>query len=896
MKTTILQELLAEDGVRLPEGGGAEKSIKCFSPHHEDSSPSMSVNVAKGLYRCHGCGIKGNAYQYLTDIRGWEPQRAMQRLEESGATREQTSTFVQRQAEHEASHAGRPKSVKEPYPRLGDGSECVDESDYTNGEGDLVFRVCRYEQKSTKPKKRKTFLPFTKQPEPGGWWVCSPTHEQLPDAVRITKYPIYRLQQLNEVLKVTQSRPDSAKRQIWLTEGEKCAKAVAACKNPKGQSPPVVSLYGGSKHPVENHDLSPLYGQRILLLADSDANGRSYMRKLGKELSKQNAEVRYLLPPGKSGDDVADALAKGGWDGLLDWVEHAGGVKTHEEVFKDEPSQTAPIEGDAMRDTPFFRVLGFGEGDTIIIQNKITHKLHTIRTSALIAEGNLLTFAPLVYWQAMCANGQITQRSRTVWADSIIRAAEKGGEINMLNKQMWRRGAVKDSCGKILYNVGDGILEADDSGLLVRKRGLGTDAESSDIYLPGPTIRLSDKPEVEKWMADFYRAVMSYRWEDPNHGRAFLGWIVTSLVGGALPWRPMLWLNAPGGTGKTFLLEKVFKPIFGETVTDMANATEAGIANMASDSSLPCYLDEFEPEKSKQERNENILGLVRVATSGDAARIRATSSGGVTITRPRFSLFLSSVNRPTLQSALETRFFFLRLSRRPVPNWPAVRDAILSAAEPEKCLAIRTRIIRSTKIVVDLACAVEDRMIKDGYNTREAQQMSALSAGAWLMSGRAEKGWLVDRVASQPEEDKFAPMSALFASLLRMPSGDYLTLAETLMKGYFSPGGNFYTDTDVGPPDMAIYRDSSQRVGCRFRDKETLWIAPTWPGLHRQLERTAYAQIDLKEYIARLPGAKKLVNKSGNPIRMRSGGIVKAVVAIPKQTLEAMGFFGTWDE
>ena len=63
---TILESLLALDGVVLPRGGGANKMVECFSPSHDDRNASMSVNVSKGVYNCHGCGIKGNAYASQT--------------------------------------------------------------------------------------------------------------------------------------------------------------------------------------------------------------------------------------------------------------------------------------------------------------------------------------------------------------------------------------------------------------------------------------------------------------------------------------------------------------------------------------------------------------------------------------------------------------------------------------------------------------------------------------------------------------------------------------------------------------------------------------------------------------------------------------------------------------
>jgi DNA primase len=44
---------------KAQKGAGSEYLIRC--PFHNDSTPSLGVNVAKGLFLCYGCGEKGNA-------------------------------------------------------------------------------------------------------------------------------------------------------------------------------------------------------------------------------------------------------------------------------------------------------------------------------------------------------------------------------------------------------------------------------------------------------------------------------------------------------------------------------------------------------------------------------------------------------------------------------------------------------------------------------------------------------------------------------------------------------------------------------------------------------------------------------------------------------------------
>lgn len=55
-----------------PDGvdAGDERRTQCFSPDHDDTDPSLQVNLKTGQYQCLGCKIKGNALTYWTMFGG----------------------------------------------------------------------------------------------------------------------------------------------------------------------------------------------------------------------------------------------------------------------------------------------------------------------------------------------------------------------------------------------------------------------------------------------------------------------------------------------------------------------------------------------------------------------------------------------------------------------------------------------------------------------------------------------------------------------------------------------------------------------------------------------------------------------------------------------------------
>lgn len=63
--------------VRLKKRG-KEHIGKC--PFHDDRHPSFSVNPEKGLWCCYACGIGGDIFSFLTRLRGYSFQEAVEEV------------------------------------------------------------------------------------------------------------------------------------------------------------------------------------------------------------------------------------------------------------------------------------------------------------------------------------------------------------------------------------------------------------------------------------------------------------------------------------------------------------------------------------------------------------------------------------------------------------------------------------------------------------------------------------------------------------------------------------------------------------------------------------------------------------------------------------------------
>ena len=876
-----LESLLREDGIDLP-AGSAQVVIRCFSPHHADRNPSMSVDLVQGLYHCHGCGISGNAKTYLTQIRGVSDKDAVAKLTDGGWTDEKLKLADKLHEERKRKRAGRPKWTQDISESLGGDTKLIATHDYCLEDGTLVLRMARYSKNTVKldPEgnvaKIPKLLPHTpasnQQGEPWGWWKCGPTNEGLPDVDRRvdTKMPLYRLPDL--LTKIG----ENPQRQVWIVEGEKCVDAVLSLKN----APPCTSVYGA----VSKADLQILDGRNLLLIADSDQSGRKKMQDLASMLAREyGCDIRICLPKADDRYDVADAIADGGAPSLKQWIKTQG-ITTWAEA--DPERQEIPLP--PMADTEYFKVMGIYD-DCILFRIKKTSEILTYRSGMIGQEGTLIRLAPLSWWQEQ-NGGAFDRKMRAVVHDAIIRAAEKIGIVNPFVSFLGR-GASFGSDDKIVWNLGNKVIAQGESGLLDKQVEY---SDCQDVYTSGPKIELADDPNASEYAKDLCRAVLRYKWVRKEFGQVFLGWIVTSLVGGVLPFRPNLWILGVAGSGKTWIMNTVLKGVLQDVLHEFTSGSEAGIAHTLKSDSLPVYYDEFKFSIQKDAELKELLRLVRMATSGGGKRVRA-GTAPTSAVHPRFSMVAGSVDRNALDSQDSQRFIPLRLTAKGVPDWPSIEQLIKHATSKRRGLAIRTWIIRNTPNILMMQKKLEREALESGMQTRLAQQMSALTAGYRFLSG--DKDAPLVHIQSSRIDDQYLVLEALLTVKLRRQGENDTSLIDALMQVYFDANGRWIPEAVRKEKWGDLLQWSKQRgMMLEWPDKESgsatgplvMYIAHRTSELKKLLRGTPHEVVELPEYLGTLPGAC-LQDARGKSLRKYLGGMQNVVVRIPAQTLQDLG-------
>lgn len=189
------------------------------------------------------------------------------------------------------------------------------------------------------------------------------------------------------------------------------------------------------------------------------------------------------------------------------------------------------------------------------------------------------------------------------------------GERGLFNPEGAVRGvgAWTDDDGNLVYHTGDKIL-------------IGTEAlepamHDGKIYPAYPAIPHPAAPPKDAAKDDAAQHLLdtadTWAWERPDiDPYLLLGIFGVQAIGGALAWRPTVWVAAERGAGKSSLQE-LLKHLHGpKGLIQSTDTTKSGITSQIGHSSLPVALDELEPSDAGSGKEKAIIDLMRIASSG----------------------------------------------------------------------------------------------------------------------------------------------------------------------------------------------------------------------------------------------------------------------------------------
>ena len=227
---------------------------KALCPFHDDTKPSLSINLIHGGYRCYGCGESGNIVQFYMKSHNLDKETAIKDL------------FQKYSIEPKRKSLPKKTEIKKIL---------VETYDYLDINGTPKFQTCRYEPKSFNARRSDG---------KDGW---------IYDLKGVGLFPF----NLPQVMKAET---------VYICEGErdcitlKKLGLTASC-NPFG---------AGKWRPEFNQFFQ---NKNIVIIPDNDAPGRKHSQNVAESLNGPAKSIKILELPGlPEKNDVSDWIYSGG--------------------------------------------------------------------------------------------------------------------------------------------------------------------------------------------------------------------------------------------------------------------------------------------------------------------------------------------------------------------------------------------------------------------------------------------------------------------------------------------------------------------------------------------------------------------------------------------------------
>lgn len=262
-------------------------------------------------------------------------------------------------------------------------------------------------------------------------------------------------------------------------------------------------------------------------------------------------------------------------------------------------------------------------------------------------------------WDAQLAKETLMKAcaERGVW-DIFGRLREVGG---------WRadNGSLVFHCGDRIFSVSQDRGELEPGILADVVVGVSPPGRAGDyVYTAKPAVPHPwDGPVGTRPGTELLHTFMSWTWEREDVDPVFLlGWVAAAMLGGALDWRPMVWVTGDKSTGKS-TLHKILVALFGRAILQTSETTGAGLWQQLGQSSIPCAIDEIEAEQDNR-KAQGVIKLARQASSGGVILRGGQNHEGSAFKAQGCFLF-SSINIPPLANQDLSRMAILELRPRP---------------------------------------------------------------------------------------------------------------------------------------------------------------------------------------------------------------------------------------
>lgn len=345
------------------------------------------------------------------------------------------------------------------------------------------------------------------------------------------------------------------------------------------------------------------------------------------------------------------------------------------------------------------------------------------------------THAPLgwLYWPRKDKDGhRMMARDNTRAATDLIAACARAG-VWQASGRVRGPGAWAAADGGLILHCGDRVL--------MGREWIRPGVRGDQVYPTAPPLPRPTSGDPGPAAGSRLMEIMDC-WSFGREVDSVLltGLVGAALIGGALDWRPMVWLTAESGRGKSTLIRTI-RQIWGGACVSVAEPSAAYIRAKLGSSTLAVCVDEQE-SKADNRRNDAILDLMRISASGDMVG-RGTADHGTVEHMARSVFLFASILPPPMDRATRSRLAMIELERPPAGKRPpqiSEADAVMLGRD------LRARLVAQWDRLAECFFSWRDQLIEYGHDARGADTFGMLLAVADVLANEAEASWLTDQI------------------------------------------------------------------------------------------------------------------------------------------------------
>lgn len=428
------------------------------------------------------------------------------------------------------------------------------------------------------------------------------------------------------------------------------------------------------------------------------------------------------------------------------------------------------------------------------------------------------------------------------------------------------RGVWPDSAGGWLYNAGCACWHVPADGSRpervenVRERHIYAIGEA----LPAP----AENPLTDAEGKQLVEFLTARPWTMSGAGDMLAGWTVAALLAGCTPMCPHVWINAPAGTGKTYLKNDL-AAVLGDYALSMESIpTEAATRQRRKSDCLPVLLDEVEPGESKKNQKNiaALLELMRNASyEGKISKGTQDGTGTFFLMKCNFALF--SIADDISRDADASRIIGLRLERRRPAALSALWERQKAGREMVQSKDFHARLIARLLTLLPVIMENQEKLaaalMSIGADARKAEMFSILMAGRHALTSCAPMSLAdMDNAARMmraydEQDEQESDFSRCLAVLLNHTVDIYGTGKRTV--------ADACELIESAPPDVKEQAEAALRtVGLKWReDKEALQVDPRPATMKRIYTGTQWSNGKIKPVLAEGCSQKGTPNAAG---------------------------------